>query len=52
MTDTPPLDEGAARTVGFLQGKVTAGRQEGRSDRAGMAGEKLVGALGEAEDRW
>jgi hypothetical protein len=35
MTDTPPLDKGAARTVGLLQGKVTVGRQDGRVDRPG-----------------
>jgi hypothetical protein len=51
MTDTPPLDEGAARTVGLLQGKVTAGGEDGRGDRAGMADEKLGGAPGDAEDR-
>jgi hypothetical protein len=52
MTHTPPLDEGAARTVGWLQGKVTAGREERRGGRASLAGEKRVGWLGDAGDRW
>ena len=51
MTDTPPLDEGAARTVGTLQGKVTLGREDGCDDRAGWAAKGLLEALAGAKGR-
>ena len=48
MAHTPPLDEGAARTVGTLQGNVTVAWDYGRSGPAELAGTRLVSGLSDA----